>query len=186
MDTSMWVILVVLAFAIGAALAWFLLQQQRRKKLRTRFGPEYEHTVRATGSPRQAEAELERRQKRIEHLDVRPLDPQERAQYAQRWKTLQAQFVDNPEATVVKADDLLTEVMRARGYPVADFEQRAADLSVDHSQFVQDYRAAYEIAQRRRDGRGSTEDLRQAMVHYRSMFEDLLEEQQQIRLEPKR
>lgn len=186
MDTSVWVILIVLAFAVGAALTWFLLQQQRRKQLRTRFGPEYEHTVKETGSARRAEAELERRQKRVEHLDIRPLEPETRVQYAERWKALQAQFVDNPEATVVQADDLLSEVMRARGYPVADFEQRAADLSVDHSQFVDDYRAAYDITQRRRDGRGSTEDLRQAMVHYRSMFDDLLEEPSQIRLEPKR
>lgn len=186
MDTAMWVILILLAFVIGAAVTWFVLRQQRSQKLRSRFGAEYDHTLKETGSARRTEAELERRQRRIDHMDIRPLDPEDRTRFADRWKQVQTTFVDDPEGSVGEADELLTEVMRARGYPVADFEQRAADLSVDHGQFVKDYRAAYEITRRRRDGRGSTEDLRQAMVHYRSMFDDLLEEPSQIRLEPKR
>jgi hypothetical protein len=186
MDTAIWVILIVIAFALGGAAVWFFLRQRRTTELRSRFGPEYDRTVASHGDSKKAEAELERREKRVRHLDIRPLSGEERAEYSERWRVVQAKFVDHPEAAVDEADELLTEVMRSRGYPVADFEQRAADLSVDHGQFVENYRAAQTIVSRRKSGHGSTEDLRQAMVHYRSLFEDLLEDDSTIRLEEKR
>jgi hypothetical protein len=127
------------------------------------------------GDQRGAQAELEARQKRVEQLDIRSLSPSDRARFADAWRATQAHFVDDPSAAIGEADRLVTDVMKARGYPIGDFEQRAADVSVDHPRVVENYRAARDTALRNERGQASTEDLRQAMVHYRALFEDLLE-----------
>src|SRR5205823_2940201 len=124
---------------------------------------------------RRAEAELQERAARVDHLDIHPLSPADRTRFADAWRSVQAQFVDDPARAIADADRLVIEVMRVRGYPVTAFEQRAADVSVDHPEVVANYRAAYAIARRSQEGDATTEDLRQAMVHYRALFEDLLE-----------
>jgi hypothetical protein len=166
--------LIVVAVLVIAGLAVFAMQR-RKAALRQRFGPEYERTVRERGSEREAQAMLQQRQKRVEKFHIRKLDAVEQQQYAERWRMVQSRFVDDPRGTVIDADDTVASLMGARGYPMGDFEQRAADLSVDHSHVVDNYRAAHEIAVRHRQGQASTEDLRQAMIYYRSLFEDLLE-----------
>ena len=158
-----------------AAAAWFFLQKRRSKQLREGFGPEYDHAVREHGDRRRAESDLQERQKRVERLHIRDLSPEERARFADAWRSTQARFVDDPPATIAEADRLVGEVMETRGYPVGDFEQRSADISVDHPHVVTNYRAAHAIAGAQERGEASTEDLRQAMVHYRALFEELLE-----------
>ncbi len=175
MDNPLVPILVVaLLLALGAA-AWLYLQKRKTEQLRGSFGPEYERAVQETGDRRKAESELEERKERVEQLNIRALEPREREQFAERWKSAQAQFVDDPKGAIKEADRLVAEVMQARGYPVGDFEQRAADISVDHPHVVQNYRAAHEIALRNGRGEAETEDLRKALVHYRALFEELLE-----------
>lgn len=171
-------IAVIVGVALVAAAGWYLWQRRRSEELRARFGPEYERTVSEAGDRREAEAELVRRQERVEHLQIRPLIAEQRGGYVQQWRTVQARFVDDPKGAVSDADLLVEDVMKARGYPVADFDQRAADLSVHHPRVVDNYRAARDIARRHRRGEASTEDLRQAMVHYRELFEDLLEDRE--------
>ena len=168
------VLLIVLVIAIGIAV-WLYLQKQRTRELRGRFGPEYDHTVEATGDRRSAEEELRERQERVEHLKIRPLSAEERDRFAESWRGVQAEFVDNPGGATKEADRLVREVMQARSYPVGDFEQRAGDISVDHPQVVEHYRAAHKIALRNDEGQAGTEELRQALVHYRALFEELLE-----------
>jgi hypothetical protein len=175
MADGVWVVLLVVALAAGAGAAWFFLRQQRSRRLRDRFGPEYDHSVRQLGDRGDAERELERRQERVDHLEIRSLPLDDRQRYADEWRRVQARFVDDPPRSIGEADRLVAEVMRARGYPVTDFHQRAADISVDHPRVVEHYRAAHAIARRNDRGEASTEDLRQAMVHYRTLFEDLLE-----------
>jgi len=175
MDTSVGILVViVLVIAVGA-VAWTMMQKRRTEDLRQRFGPEYDHTVSELGDQHQAEAELQARQKRVERLHIQPLVPAERERFVSAWRATQAQFVDEPTAAITEADRLVAEVMRARGYPVGDFEQRAADISVDHPSVLEHYRAAHTIALANDRGETNTEDLRQAMVHYRALFEDLLE-----------
>jgi hypothetical protein len=174
MDPSVWIVLIVVLVVIAGA-AFFYTQQQKTRQLRARFGSEYDRSLQETGNRRHAEAELARREERVAHLDIRPLMPDDRARFSNAWRSVQAQFVDDPGRSIAEADRLVTEVMRVRGYPVADFEQRAADISVDHPRVVDNYRAAYAIARRSGRGEANTEDLRQAMVHYRALFEDLLE-----------
>jgi hypothetical protein len=171
------VILLVAVLAIVAlvALAAWAMQRRRSDQLRRRFGPEYERTVGSARDKRQAEAELRARQERVDALEIRPLDRASRDRYVDRWREVQAMFVDDPGNAVDQADKLIGEVMRARGYPVGDFEQRAADVSVNHPHVVDHYRTAHGIAVRRRTGDGATEELRQAFVHYRALFADLLE-----------
>jgi hypothetical protein len=178
-----WLVLVVLALVVGAGAAWFFLERRRTQRLRRRFGPEYEHSVHAIGSRRKAEKELEHREERIQHLDIRLLEPAESDRFLEEWRGVQGRFVDNPAGAVAEADRLVAEVMRARGYPVTDFDQRAADISVDHPRVVENYRAARDIAVRSERGEASTEDLRQAMVHYRILFDDLLESEPTLRKE---
>jgi hypothetical protein len=173
MDPWVWIVLLVLLVVVAAGALY--LQQQKTRQLRAHFGPEYERSVREVGDRRRAEAELKGREERVAHLDIRPLASEDCAHFANAWRSVQALFVDDPERAIAEADRLVTEVMRKRGYPIADFEQRAADISVDHPRVVENYRAAYAIARRREQGQASTEDLRQAMVHYRTLFEDLLE-----------
>jgi hypothetical protein len=175
MDTLVIIlVLLVLAVAVGA-VAWTAMQRRRTEELRERFGPEYDHAVQELGDQHQAEAELQARQKRVERLKIQPLEPAERDRFVTAWRSTQAQFVDEPAEAITEADRLVAEVMRARGYPVGDFEQRAADISVDHPDVLQHYRAAHTIALANERGETNTEDLRQAMVHYRALFEDLLE-----------
>jgi hypothetical protein len=166
---------IVMLSAIVAGVAWWANQRRRTERLRTTFGPEYERTVEAADSRRRAEAELEARQERVEALDIRQLSGSDRARFAERWRVVQALFVDDPSMAVQQADGLIGEAMRAKGYPVADFEQRAADVSVDHPQVVDHYRSAHRVAQRRITAVVDTEELRQAFVHYRALFGELLE-----------
>jgi hypothetical protein len=176
MDTTVAILVVVLVVLVIAGIGfWLYSQQQKSRRLREGFGPEYEQTVAERGSKREAEKELEQRQKRIEKLHLRELEPEERRRFADEWRQVQARFVDDPPAAIEEADHLIGRVMEAKGYPVKDFEQRASDLSVDHPEFVRNYRAAHSIADMNERDEASTEDLRQAMVHYRALFEDILE-----------
>jgi hypothetical protein len=175
MDAGLLVAILVVIVLL-ALLAFFAGRQRRSRKLQETFGPEYDRTVTETGDRRAAEAELQERTERREQFDIVPLEPEARARYVEAWRHTQAQFVDEPAEATREADRLITSVMRDRGYPVDDFEQRAADLSVDHPQVVDDYRAAHAIAAANDRSEASTEDLRQALVHYRSLFEDLLED----------
>jgi FtsZ-interacting cell division protein ZipA len=174
MDTGL-LVAILIAVVLLVALAFFASRRRRTRRLQDRFGPEYDRTVEQAGSRRAAESELEERTQRRERLDILPLDPAARDRYLAAWHQTQARFVDEPAAATRQADELIKAVMRERGYPIDDFEQRAADISVDHPQVVDDYRAADAIAARNDRSEASTEDLRQALVHYRSLFEDLLE-----------
>lgn len=173
--TTTALILIIAAVIVVAIGAFFIFRQERSKKLRQHFGPEYDHAIHKYGSSPKAEDALLQRQKRLEKLHIRSLPPEERESYANQWHDLQSQFVDNPSGSIEKADTLVCDVMRARGYPMSDFEHRAEDLSVDHPHVVRNYRAAHEIAARRDRGEASTEDLRQALVYYRDLFDELLE-----------
>ena len=175
MDTGL-LIAILVVIVLLALLAVFAGRQRRSRKLQDRFGPEYDRTVSQAGDRRAAEAELQERTERRAGFDIVPLEPEARARYLEAWRNTQAQFVDEPAEATREADRLITSVMRDRGYPVDDFEQRAADISVDHPQVVDDYRAAHAIAVRNDRSEATTEDLRQALVHYRSLFEDLLED----------
>lgn len=174
--------LVIIAILIAAV--WWYSMRQRSAKLRERFGPEYERTVAEKGDTRRAEDELTDRQKRVSQLDIRPLAADERRRFNDEWRAVQARFVDDPSTAVGDADTLVGRVMEARGYPVGDFEQRAADVSVDHPTVLEHYRAAHEIALRHAQGQASTEDLRQAMVDYRALFAELLEEPRTVETRP--
>lgn len=165
---------VILCVVVAAVIGFLLMRKRRSERLRSRFGPEYDRVVRKEGGVRQAEGVLEFREKRLEKLDIRPLSAAQQADFRLRWDEVQSQFVDDPKGAVTTADRLVTEVMRARGYPVGDFEQRAADISVDHPVVVDEYRAAHSIALRHDRGQANTEDLRKAMMHYRALFQDLL------------
>jgi hypothetical protein len=170
------ILLLVIGILAVAIVAWFVAQRQRSQALRGRFGREYDRTVDEIGSRREAEAELEERERRVEGLAIRPLPAGDRERWAADWRSVQAQFVDDPGGAIREADGLIQQVMEARGYPVADFDRRVADISVDHPDVVEHYRVAHEIASRPTDRTMSdTEALRQAMVHYRALFESLLE-----------
>jgi len=169
----MWMIAGIALIAAGV-IGWYLWSRRRSEQLRSRFGPEYDRTVHEAGDVRKAEASLQARAKRVERLQLRPLTPEEASRFSAAWQQVQAQFVDDPKGAITGADRLVGEVMTARGYPVADFDQRVEDISVDHPDVVMNYRAARDIALEHERGHASTEDLRQAMVHYRSLFRDLL------------
>jgi hypothetical protein len=175
MDNPVVIVLVIaLVAAIGAAV-WLYMRNRQTAALQDRFGPEYDRTLAEHRDQRQAERELKEREERVDHLNIRPLEREERDRYAERWQTVQARFVDDPNGATEDADELVGEVMATRGYPVGDFEQRAADVSVHHPRVVEHYRAAHTIAVRNSRGDADTEQLRQALVHYRALFEDLLE-----------
>ena len=167
-------LLVVVIVVLLAAVGWLLYERRRSTELQSRFGSEYRRAVDDAGDRRSAEAELRRRQERVDALKIRDLPAADRDRYASEWRQVQALFVDEPRSAIDDADELIGRVMEDRGYPVADFEQRVADVSVDHPDVVEHYRAAHAIAARRAELDTSTEDLRQAMVHYRALFEDLL------------
>src|SRR5271155_4910515 len=167
------VIVVLLLLAAGIAIL-FSIRKRRTERLRTKFGgSEYTRAVEEGGDRRKAEAALNQRTERVDRLHIRPLAASDRARFVESWARVQARFVDGPGGAVTDADQLLNDVMSTRGYPMSDFEQRAADISVDHPLVLENYRAAHECALRQTRGQASTEDLRQAMIHYRTLFEEL-------------
>ena len=175
--TAIIAIVIVALIIIGAAL--FVSRRKQGERLKEQFGPEYEHQLHEEGGSRmRAESALLAREKRVKSLDIKPLAPEQRRAFAEDWQQVQAKFVDDPERSIALADALVAEVMKARGYPVDDFEQRAADISVEHPKLVENYRAAHEIAVRHSRGAAGTEDLRAAFLGYRSLFDELLGVQQ--------
>jgi hypothetical protein len=170
-----WILIAIGVVAVGLLIAWRGIAARRRRGLQQTFGPEYDRTVADAASRREAESELAERQKRREELEIKPLDPAARERYRREWQRAQERFVDDPPGAVGEANRLIQDVMRERGYPVQDFEQRAADVSVDHPEVVSNYRAAHGISVANERGKATTEDLRTAMVHYRSLFAELLE-----------
>ena len=172
--------IVVVVLILVAALVMVVVStenaRRRREKLRRRFGPEYDRAVQQFGGVAKAERELSARARRMERVEVRELNDADRIHFGNAWSAIQVKFVDNPTEAVHDANQLIKTVMQARGYPVEDFEHRVADLSVDHANVVQHYRAARTLAEANREGRANTEELRQAFVHYRALFTDLLAE----------
>ena len=175
MDAWVWILIAVAAIVlIVAAALWFTMRYRRRRALRERFGSEYDRTIGAVKSRRKAEGELAGRTERRETLEIQPLTEEARELYAVQWSEIQGRFVDRPQVAVVEADDLVTHVMRDRGYPVDDFESQSELVSVDHPDVVQNYRAAHDVYTKATTGEASTEDLRQAVVSYRALFEELV------------
>jgi len=168
------IIAIVVIILVVAAAVWMLVRKQRTEHLREHFGPEYDRAVRERGDHGAAEAALAARERRVEDMNLRPLAPDDRERFSASWRQIQAQFVDDPSGAVGEADRLIREAMQARGYPAGDFDTRAADLSVTYPRVVENYRAARAIAQRNERGEATTEDLRQAMVYDRALFEELL------------
>jgi len=165
----------VLALIIGTLLIPVFARRKRSGRLQDHFGPEYDHTIQAMGDVKKAQTELDERLKHVEALDIRPLTANERAHYLDDWTAIQSKFVDEPGQAIVDADRLVIEVMQLRAYPVSDFEQRAADVSVNYPTLVNNYRAACKIADKNKLQQADTEELRQAMIYYRSLFDELLE-----------
>lgn len=174
MSTWVWIVIAVVVVIVVAGIVWSAQKSRRRRQLQEGFGPEYDRTVESTGGRRAAERELQERQERRQSLDIRELSPAARERYAESWRSVQTRFVDDPAGAVGEADTLVQSVMRERGYPTDDFEQRAADISVDHPHVVEHYRAAHRVWAANERGQATTEDLRQSLVHYRSLFDELL------------
>jgi hypothetical protein len=172
--TIYYVIGAIIVVAIVVIVATLASRNARSRRLQQRFGPEYDRTVRNAGDRTAAERELAAREDRVKRMHIEELPAGARDRYTEEWRTVQTRFVDQPQEALKQADALVENVMRDRGYPMNDFEQRAADISPDHPQVVENYRAAHGIAQRSETGEATTEDLRQAMVHYRTLFNDLL------------
>jgi len=168
-------VIVLVVAAIVAVAAISLHKQRQSQRLRRRFGAEYGRTVNELGGQTKAEAELKKREDRVARLNITPLTPTDAARFTQAWNGLQSRFIDNPKGVVAEADHLVRELMTKRGYPMGDFERRAADISVDHPGVVATYRAAQVIAARDMRGEADTEELRKAVVHYRTLFDELLE-----------
>ena len=176
MDTTTMVIIAVLVLVVvGVGLSQVFSRRNRSKELQDHFGPEYDHTVQALGDEKKAQAELEERQKHVDTLEIHPLSAHDRERYLTEWTAVQSKFVDEPGQAIVDADHLIMEVMQMRAYPVSDFEQRAADISVTYPELVSNYRAARVIALKNLEHQADTEELRQALIYYRSLFEELLE-----------
>ena len=175
MDAWVWILIAAVAIIVVGGIFWSVTRRRRTAALEDRFGPEYERTVEEADSRRDAERELQEREERRDELDIRPLSTGARDRYSRSWEHLQGRFVDDPAGAVSEADQLIQDVMRERGYPVDDFDQRAADISVDHPELVENYRSAHGIARKHVHGDADTEELRVAVVHYRSLFEELLE-----------
>jgi len=170
-----WIIVAVVVLVVVLVAIVMLVRQRRSRQLQEQFGPEYRRAVQKYGSVTRAESELDERRKRVRALEIRPLSPADADRFAEAWRRTQARFVDDPPRAIGEGDRLVEDLMRMRGYPVGRFQERIADISVDHPRVVEHYRAAHAIAQASADGRTDTEDLRQAMVHLRALFEDLLE-----------
>lgn len=181
MDNTTLMVVAAVAVIVLLAVVWMVTQQRRRAHLKDRFGPEYDQALQKHADPRAAERELLNRERRVATFDIKPLTREDAGRFTEAWRLIQSRFVDDPKAAVVDADRLVDEVMRMRGYPIADFEQRAADISVDHPRVVSNYRSARQIAGRNTRGETDTEELRQALVHYRELFADLLEIRQEDR-----
>jgi hypothetical protein len=184
LSTTQIVLMIGVAVMVLAGIGiWLSVSKQRRtKKLRTQFGgAEYTRAVEEGGGRRQAEAALDKRAERVEGLNIRPLSPEDRARFIESWGRVQSRFVDGPGGAVSDADQLLGDVMSKRGYPVSEFEQRSADISVDHPLVLENYRAAHQCALLQAQGKASTEDLRQGMIHYRTLFDELVREQEPAR-----
>lgn len=175
-DLNNQTMLIVVAVVVLAALAlaWAFAQRQRRIRLRQRFGPEYDRTIAEVGTTGRAETVLAEREKRVHAYHLKELTDLDRGRYMESWRRVQARFVDDPDGAVTEADALVNEVMTARGYPMSDIDRRTEDLTVDHANVVHHYRAAREIATRHARRAATTEELRQALVHYRELFADLL------------
>jgi hypothetical protein len=175
MDQRTEVVFITIALALMAGImAWLYFRYRRSKLLRERFGPEYDRVVKKEGNIRKGEGVLAFREKKRETLHIRPISSSAQQDFSNRWNVVQAEFVDNPEGSVGQADRLVNELMEARGYPMAEFEERADIISVDHPVVVENYRAAHTIAMSRSRGQATTESLRKAMVHYRALFDELL------------
>jgi type II secretory pathway pseudopilin PulG len=178
MNTTYLIIVVVLVVVIlGVILAVVFSGRQRSKRFQNKFGTEYDRTVQTAGNEKKAQAELNERRKHVDALDIRPLSVSDRERYQAEWKVIQAKFVDQPGQATIEADHLIMEVMKVRAYPVSDFEQRAADISVNYPALVSNYRLAREIAVKNEQHSANTEELRQALIHYRSLFDELLIEE---------
>ena len=176
-NTTQLVLVAVIFLILGGIVGMALMRVQRTKRLKERFGPEYERAVNEIGDKHQAENELDSRLAHVNTLDIRPLTAEEVDRYALEWQKTQTEFVDEPLNALQKADRLIQDVMKARGYPVEDFEQRAADISVDYPELVTDYRGLHLIAVKEKDEEVSTEEMRQAMVHGRALFENLISQE---------
>jgi len=175
--TTQLILVAVIFLILGGVIGMALMRVQRTKRLKERFGPEYERTINEMGDKRQAESELEARLAHVNTLNIRPLTTEEVNRYALEWQGTQTGFVDEPLTSLQKADRLIREVMKAKGYPVEDFEQRAADISVDYPELVTDYRGLHLIAVKEEEDEVSTEEMRQAMVHGRALFENLIRQE---------
>ncbi len=175
MDLKIILVIAAIVFVAAIFIAWYTARKRRTEILRNHFGPEYDRAVREIG-PSRAEAALLERERRVEKFSLRELTAEERDRLISEWRIVQSRFVDIPEQAVTAADRLVDRLMLARGYPATDFEQRTADISVDHPRVVDNYRAAHQIALRHRHGKATTEDLRKAILYYRSLFDDLLQE----------
>lgn len=174
MPSWVWVLIAIAVVAVLAVALWQALAHRRTGRLQQQFGPEYDRTLGTTDSRREAEAELQAREERRQQLEIRPLSQAARDRYLENWQSVQARFVDDPRGAVAAADSLIQSVMAERGYPVDDFERQAAIVSVDHPNVVANYREGHTIYLSFDRGDASTEDLRQAMQHYRALFDDLL------------
>jgi hypothetical protein len=172
MNTTVLLTAIVVVVLIAAAIVLYMGRRSRR--LKSKFGPEYDRVVEEAGSKYRAESSLEKLEKRVDKFSIQPLQPEQVSRFRDSWRAIQTEFVDDPPASLREADRLLGEVLSARGYPVADFEERAAELSVNHAMVVDHYRAGHAIALRHSKGQATTEDMRRAMVHYRTLFDDLL------------
>ncbi len=181
MNSQGLVVAAVVVLALIAIGAWLWSRKQQSERLAQRFGPEYDRTLNEHGDRAKAEAELRARERRVEQLTIVPLAPAEAQQFSRSWRELQARFVDNPKGVLMEADQLVRQLMLKRGYPMGDWERQAADISVDHPAVVDHYRAAQAIATRDRRGEADTEELRRAVVHYRALFDELLEVRQDER-----
>jgi hypothetical protein len=178
-----WILIVIAVLVVLAVIAWAGTSRRRSQRLRERFGSEYGRAIEERGDRREAEAELERREEKRERLDIVPLTPEARDRYVASWRDVQARFVDDPPGALSDVDSLVERVMRDRGYPIDEFDDRAADISVDHPEVVENYRAGHAVYLANERGDATTEDLRQAVIHYRALFEELLETRDEAREE---
>jgi len=174
LDETAWILIAIVVLLLAALLVWWLARTRRTKHLHDEFGPEYEHTVATAGDRAKAEDELETRRKRVESYELRDLDPADRARLRNRWRDIQTRFVDDPGGAVADAAHLIEEAMERRGYPVGEIHRQEADLSVHYPEEVQEYRRAWAIAERNRRGEATTEELREATVCYRNLFDHLV------------
>lgn len=177
MEAWMWIVIAVAVVVAIALVVWAMMSKRRTDHLRQQFGPEYDVAMSEAESRRSAEADLEARRERRERLTLRPLSTETRERYASQWRDVQARFVDSPAVALQSADLLVAELMRERGYPTSDFEQRAADVSVDHAEVVRNYRMAHTISEEASRDAADTERMREGLVHYRALFDELLEDE---------